>query len=100
MRKNLFSFLVLAFVVSLASCGGGGGFESDVRKSARYDCQEQKLEEKAETDEKAQKELEDLRKEKEAFEEKMRDKYKDKKDDPKMAERAMKIMQEEMAKCK
>jgi peptidoglycan hydrolase CwlO-like protein len=98
MRKKMIQLVIIGFAVALTSCDGG--FEGDVRKSAKYRCQEQKLEEKAETDEKAAKQLEDLREEIEALDEKMEKKYDKMEDDEKMKEKAIKIMMEEMAKCK
>lgn len=100
MQKNV---LIIAAVItaSLMSCkGGGGSFESDVRKSANYMCEMSKLAAADPSDEKSQKKLADLKKEKDEFEEKMREKYKDKKDDKEMEEKGGKIMKEVMDKCK
>lgn len=100
MRKKLIAPVALAIAVMLSSCGGKSSFEADVRKMANYRCKAQQLMAKEATDEKAKKELDDLRKEMEAYTEKMEEKYKDKKDDKEMEERADKIMQEVMSKCK
>lgn len=100
MRKNLFSLFAIAAVISLTSCGGGGGFEGDVRKRANYECQKTKLEAKDQSDPKVAKELEDLEKEINAFDEKMEKKYEKQKDDAKMQEKAGKIYMDVMAKCK
>lgn len=100
MRKNLFSLFAIAAVISLASCGGGGGFEGDVRKRANYECQMKKLEAKDQSDAKVQKEVEDLQKEIDAFDEKMEKKYEKQKDDEKMSAKAGKIYMEVMEKCK
>ena len=101
MRKNLFRLFVVAFAVSLVSCGGSsGGFEGDVKKMARYRCDFQKLSAKDQSDEKVQKEMADLQKEMSEFADKMEEKYKDKKDDEAMEAKADKIMEEEMKKCK
>lgn len=100
MKKMMLPAAMLAFVLSLTSCGGGGGFESDVRKMADYRCKAQKLMGKDQSDEKVKKELEELQKEAEAFAEKMEKKYEDKKDDKAMEEKAEKIMKEVMDKCK
>lgn len=91
---------MLAFVISLSSCGGGSSFESDVKKMADFRCKMQKLMAKDQNDEKVKKELEELQKEAEAFGDKMEKKYKGKEDDKAMEEKAEKIMEEVMAKCK
>ena len=101
MRKNVFQLFVIVFAISLASCGGkSGGFEGDVRKMARYRCDFEKLMKKDQADEKVQKEMADLQKEMTDFANKMEVKHKDKKDDEAMEEKADKIMEEEMKKCK
>jgi hypothetical protein len=103
MKKNIFGLAILALVIGTASCSSsssGGGFESDVRKMADYRCRVQKLEAKDPADEKAKKELEDLRKEMDEYRDKMAEKYKGKENDTAMNNKADKIMDEEMAKCK
>jgi hypothetical protein len=101
MKKTFISLSVLAAAIFFASCGGGGGFESDVRKMAELRCKAQKLGEKAGTgDEAAKKELEGMQKETMEMATKMMEKYKDKQDDKAMSEKADKIMDEVMAKCK
>lgn len=100
MKKMILPAAMLAFVISLTSCGGGSSFESDVKKLADFRCKMQKLMAKDQNDEKVKKELEDLQKEAEAFGEKMEEKYKGKEDDKAMEEKAEKIMEEVMAKCK
>jgi hypothetical protein len=98
MRKNLFSFLALAFVISLTSCGGGGGgFEGDVRKMANYRCDLQKLMAQESPD---TKKIEDLQKKMGEFADKMSKKYEKDKDNEAMEEKAEKIMDEVMEKCK
>lgn len=100
MKKNFFSLAFLAFVILLASCSSKSSFESDVRKMAKYQCDKEKLRAKDQTDEKVKKEMEDLEKEMDAYQDKMEKKYEDKKDDKAMNEQADKIMEEVMAKCK
>ncbi len=100
MKKNLFLSFAVALMLSLASCGGGGGFEGDVRKMANFNCERQKLEAKDQADPKVQKEVADLEKEMDEYREKMEKKYGDKKDDEKMNAKAQKIMADVMAKCK
>ena len=100
MRKNFFSLTVLAVIIVLSSCSSKSSFDSDVRKMADYKCKVQQLEAKDPSDQKAQKELEDVRKEMSTYREKMSKKYEDKKDDKAMNEQADKIMEEVMAKCK
>ncbi len=100
MRKNFFSLAILAVIIVLSSCSSKSSFDSDVRKMAEYRCKVQQLEAKDPSDQKAQKELEDVKKEMDAYREKMSKKYEDKKDDKAMNEKAGKIMDEVMAKCK
>lgn len=100
MKKNLFSLVAIALLIGLSSCGSKSSFESDVRKMADYRCKEQQLMAKDPSDEKAQKELADLKKELDAYREKMAEKYKGKEKDREMNMKADKIMEEVMAKCK
>jgi Skp family chaperone for outer membrane proteins len=100
MRKNYFSLVVLASIIVLSSCSSKSSFDSDVRKMADYRCKVQQLEAKDPSDQKVQKELEDVKKEMSAYREKMSKKYEDKKDDKAMNEKANKIMDEVMSKCK
>ncbi|MCX6315829.1 MAG: hypothetical protein NTW29_00950 [Bacteroidetes bacterium] len=100
MKKTILPAAIIALSLAFTSCGGGGSFESDVRKMADYRCKMQKLEAKDPTDEKAKKELEDLTKEMEEYGDKMRKKYESKKDDKDMEAKADKIMKEVMDKCK
>jgi peptidoglycan hydrolase CwlO-like protein len=100
MRKNFFSLAVLAVVIVISSCSSKSSFESDVRKMANYRCEKQKLEAKDQSDEKVKKDLEELKTKVEAYGNEMEAKYKDKKDDKDMNEKANKIMDEVMAKCK
>lgn len=67
---------------------------------ADFNCKAQKLMAKDPTDEKAKKDLADLRKEIDAYGEKMSEKYKDKKDDKEMETKAQSIMMEVMKNCK
>lgn len=98
MKKNLLSLAALAVVLSLSSCGSSSSFKSDVRKKANYMCKIQKL--SAATDEKSAKELADVKKEMDEFDEKMEKKYEDKNRDEKMQNEAQEIMKEVMDKCK
>lgn len=100
MKKSYLSIAAVAIVVAMSSCGSSSSFDSDVRKMADYRCKESKLEAKDPTDEKAKKELEDLKKEMDAYREKMAKKYEDKKGDKEMNEKAEIIMKEVMDKCK
>ncbi len=102
MKKKFLSAIAIAALLSLSSCksSGSGSFETDVRKMADYFCKEQKLEAKDPTDESAKKELENLRAEMKAFDDKMEEKYKDKKGDKTMNDKAEVIMKEVMEKCK
>jgi peptidoglycan hydrolase CwlO-like protein len=100
MRNKLITLVVVPIAAVLSSCGGKSSFEADVRKMANYRCKTQQLMAKEATDEKVKKELDDLQKEMEAYTKKMKEKYKDIKDDKEMEERADKIMQEVMSKCK
>lgn len=98
MKKNFLSIAILAVVVSMSSCGSSSSFESDVRKKADFMCKVQKL--STATDEKAVKELADVKKEMDEFDAKMEKKYKDKKKDDASNATAQKIMTEVMEKCK
>ena len=100
MKKFFLSTTALAVVLSLTSCGSSSSFESDVRKKADYMCKIQKMTASVTTDEKASKELEEIKKEMDEFDEKMEKKYKDKKNDEAMSATAKKIMMEVMDKCK
>ncbi len=98
MKKNFLSMAILAVVVSISSCGSSSSFESDVRKKADFMCKVQKL--STATDEKAVKELADVKKEMDEFDAKMEKKYKDKKQDDATNATTQKIMTEVMEKCK
>ncbi len=98
MKKNFLSMAILAVVVIMSSCGSSSSFESDVRKKADFMCKVQKL--STATDEKAVKELADVKKEMDEFDEKMEKKYKDKAQDSATNATAQKIMTEVMEKCK
>src|SRR5450631_481506 len=100
MKRNYVSIAVLAIVIGLCSCKSSSSFDKDVRKMADYRCQQQKLEAKDPNDEKAKKELDDLKKEIGEYENKMAAKYKDQKGDTTMDAKAEKIMKEVMDKCK
>ena len=98
--KKIFLSLTLLAIWSLSSCKSSSSFENDVKKMADFNCRAQKLMAKDPTDEKARKDLADLRKEMDAYGEIMSEKYKDKKDDKEMETKAQSIMKEEMKKCK
>jgi hypothetical protein len=100
MKKNLILPVIMAVFITILSCGSKSSFEGDVRKMGEYRCKLQQLMAKDATDEKAKKELLDLKNEMDAYREKMKEKYKDKKDDKVMNDKAEKIMDEVMAKCK
>ncbi len=101
MKKTILSLLAISMLVGLNSCkSSSSSLEADVRKMADYRCELQKLMAKDATDEKVTKELEDLKKEMEAFGEEMSKKYEDKKDDKEMEAKAEAIMKEVMDKCK
>jgi peptidoglycan hydrolase CwlO-like protein len=100
MKKNFLSIAVLAVVITLSSCGSSSSFEGDVKKMASYRCKAQQLSAKDPADEKAKKELEDLKKEIEEYAAKMEKKYGDKKDDEAWKAKGDKIYKEEMIKCK
>ena len=100
MKKYFLSLAVLALVVGVSSCGSGSGFESDVRKQAKFECSMSKLMAKDQNDEKVKKEIEDLQKEMDEFEEKMEKKYDEKEPSEKEQAKAMEIMKEEKEKCK
>lgn len=90
----------MTLFICISSCGSKSSFESDVRKMADYRCKEQQLMAKDPSDEKAQKELADLKKELDAYREKMAEKYKGKEKDEEMNKKANQIMDEVMSKCK
>lgn len=97
--KKLMIPVVLSALIFI-SCSSSG-FESDVRKMARYTCELQQLTAKAMTGDKdAEKELEEKSKEAEEFSKKMKDKYKGKESDQEMNDKAEKIFEEEMKNCK
>ena len=100
MKKFFLSLMLLVIIWSLSSCKSSSSFENDVKKMADFNCRAQKLMAKDPTDEKARKDLADLRKEMDAYGEIMLEKYKDKKDDKEMETKAQSIMKEEMKKCK
>lgn len=100
MRKNVLSIALLAIVINFASCGSKSSFESDVTKMGNYRCDIQKLMAKDQSDEKVKKQVEDLKKEMEAYADKMAKKYADKKSDKAMDEKADKIMKDIMDNCK
>jgi Skp family chaperone for outer membrane proteins len=99
MKKATFAFAAGLVLFSFASCSSSS-FESDVKKMAGFMCRAQKVSAKAATDEAAQKELESIEKEAQAFSEKMKEKYKGMESDKAKNEQAEKIINEEMAKCK
>jgi hypothetical protein len=96
--KKVFLSLMVATALILTSCGGGGGFEADVRKTAKLSCEVQRLSSK--TDDASKKELEAKQKELSDLGKKMEEKYKNMEEDPKKAAKAMEIMMEEMKDCK
>jgi len=96
MKKTLIMLAAAGFIFT--SCGSST-FESDVRKMARYQCELQKLQAK-EGDPKTDAEIEKLEKESKEYEDKMETKYKDMENDTKKQAEALKIMMDEMAKCK
>jgi formate-dependent nitrite reductase cytochrome c552 subunit len=99
--KKYVALLVGLFILSgFYSCKSGSSFEKDVRKRADYMCKVQKLTAKAATDESAAKDLENVKKEMDTFDEQMEKKYKDQKPDSKQTEKAQAIMADVMAKCK
>ncbi|WP_028788945.1 hypothetical protein [Terrimonas ferruginea] len=100
MKKATFAFAAGLVLLSFASCSSSSSFESDVKKMAGFMCRAQKVSAKAATDEAAQKELESIEKEAQAFSEKMKEKYKGMENDKAKNEQAEKIINEEMAKCK
>jgi hypothetical protein len=101
MKKSILGAFALSLLIGLGSCkSSSSSLESDVRKMAEYRCKMQQLMAKDVSDEKVTKELEDLKKEMEAFGEEMSKKYEDKKDDKEMEAKAEAIMKEEMDKCK
>lgn len=100
MKKIFLSLMLLIIIWSLSSCESSSSFENDVKKMADFNCKAQKLMAKGPTDEKAKKDLADLRKEIDAYGEKMSEKYKDKKDDKEMEAKAQSIMMEVMKNCK
>lgn len=100
MKKRFLSAVIITMVMAVYSCGSSSSFESDVRKKADYLCKVQKLTAAAASDEKVAKELEGIKKEMDAFDEKMEKKYKDKKEDAASTASAQKIMMEVMEKCK
>ncbi len=99
MKKNLFPFAAIVFILSMSSCGSKSSFESDVKKMANYRCKEQQLMAKDQTDPKVKREMEDLQKEMDAYRQKMSEKYKGKETDE-MEKKADQIMEEVMSKCK
>ena len=100
MKKNLLSLAVIALLIGVSSCGSKSSFDSDVRKMANYRCKEQQLMAKDQSDEKVKNEMEDLKKEMDAYRETMAEKYKGKEKDEEMNKKANQIMDEVMAKCK
>ena len=102
MKKNFLSIAVVAAVVALSSCGSksSGSLDKDVRKLADMRCKMQQLAAKDQADEKVQKDIADLRKEMDEYRDEMEKKYGDKKNDKEMNEKADKIMEEVMSKCK
>lgn len=100
MRKNLFSVFAIALVIALSSCGGGGGFEADVRKRANYECEKRKLEAKDQSDPKVQADMAKLEDEIKEFDDRMEKKYENQKDDDARDAKARKIMNDIMEKCK
>ncbi len=100
MKKRLLSVALVTAVLFATSCGSSSSFESDVRKKANYMCELQKLEAKAATDESVTKEIEKVKKEMDAFDEKMEKKYDKKEPTEAQQEAAKKIFEEVMAKCK
>ena len=100
MKKNLPFLAIMALIIGSSSCSSKSSFENDVRKMANYRCERQKLEAKDQADEKVKKEIEDLKKEMEDYGNKMEKKYEKDKDNKAMEEKANKIIDEVMAKCK
>lgn len=100
MKKQLLSAILIGAVMFTTSCGSSSSFESDVRKKANYMCEIQKLQDKAATDESAAKKLETIKKEMDAFDEKMEKKYDKKEPSEAQQKKAKEIVEEVMAKCK
>jgi hypothetical protein len=101
MKKIILSLAIVTSMVALSSCGGGSGFEADIRKMAQMECDMEKLQKKADGgDEGAKKELEKMEKEAMEFGMKMMTKYKDKMNDKELDAKADKIQDEVKAACK
>lgn len=102
MKKRILpAAIFVSLIIGFTSCkSSSSSLEADVKKMAEFRCKMQQLMAKGESDEKATKELEDLKKEMEDFGEKMSKKYEDKKDDKEMEAKADAIMKEAMEKCK
>jgi len=100
MKKNLFSLAAIALVIGMSSCSSSSSFEKDVTKMAEYRCKIQKLTAKDQSDEAVKKEMEALTKEMDEYRDKMATKYKGKENDKEMNDKADKIMDDVMAKCK
>jgi hypothetical protein len=100
MKKHFLPIAIVAIALTISSCGSSSSFDSDVRKMADYQCKIQKLMAKDPADEAAKKEAAEIRKEIEAYAEKMEKKYESKKGDKEMEAKADAIMKEVMDKCK
>lgn len=101
MKKNFLSLIALAFVISFSSCkSSSSSFDSDVRKMANYRCELQQLMAKDPSDEKAKKEIEELKVKMKTYADEMGKKYEKMKDDKDMDAKADVIMKEVMDKCK
>ncbi|MEO7983184.1 MAG: hypothetical protein ABI688_03775 [Bacteroidota bacterium] len=100
MKKNFLSMVILAIVVSMASCKSSSSFEKDVKKRAEYMCKVQQLSVKAAADESAAKDLEKVRKEMEDFDASMETRYKGKDPTADESAKAAKIMKDVMDNCK
>lgn len=100
MKKTFLLIATFAVILGVSSCKSSGSFESDVKKYANMKCKRQQLEAKDQSDEKVKKEMDDLNKEIDEYTNTMDKKYADKKGDKAMEEKANKIMDDVMAKCK
>lgn len=99
MKTRVPYFLIICFVF-IVSCSGYPTFEDEMKKIAYYRCELQHLRDIEDPDEELRAKIERLEAEMEEYAQKLEEKYHDDKNNKAIEEKAEKIIDEEMEKCK